>query len=65
MVSLGAWMINASALVGLARRLDGSFQLLSKNPHSTQPPLTHFVGRPARIIGASQEGQYEEETKQL
>lgn len=34
-VSLGAWMINGSALVGPARRLDGSFRLLSHDPHST------------------------------
>lgn len=57
-------MINGSALVGLVRRLGGSFQLLPHDPYSTY--LSHYlVDKQANLIGASQEGQNKEETKQL
>lgn len=67
LVSLGMWMINGSALVGLAGRLDGSFQLLPHDLHSAHPPpfFPHFVGRQASLIGASQGGQNKKETEQL
>lgn len=57
-------MINGSALVGLVRRLGGSFQLLPHDLYSTYLS-PYLVDKQANLIGVSQEGQNKEETKQL